>query len=70
MRGEDAFRAAVRGEEGGTESNEIPVEMARRYQAVLAITGDNLTVNEPEYKGIIIRNGRIYNRRQEWTPWR
>ncbi|MEN6595198.1 MAG: phosphodiester glycosidase family protein [Clostridiaceae bacterium] len=65
MRGEDAFRAAVRGEEGGTESNEIPVEMARRYQAVLAITGDNLTVNEPEYKGIIIRNGRIYNRRQE-----
>ncbi len=65
MRGEDAFRAAVRGEEGGTESNEIPFEMARRYQAVLAITGDNLTVNEPEYKGIIIRNGRIYNRRQE-----
>lgn len=65
MRGEDAFRAAVRGEEGGTESNEIPVEMARRYQAVLAITGDNLTVNEPEYKGIIIRNSRIYNRRQE-----
>jgi LmbE family N-acetylglucosaminyl deacetylase len=63
MREEDAFRAAVRGEEGGTESNEIPYEMARRYQAVLAVTGDNLSVNEPEYKGIIIRNGKVYNQR-------
>ena len=64
MRGDDAFRAAVRGEEGGTESNEIPYEMARRYQAVLAVTGDNLSVNEPDLKGIIIRNGKIYNRRK------
>jgi len=64
MRDEDAFRAAVRGEEGGTESNEIPYEMARRYQAVLAVTGDNLSVNEPDLKGIIIRNGKIYNRRK------
>ena len=64
MRGEDAFRAGVRGEEGGTKSNELPVEMARRYQAVLAITGDNLTVNEPEHKGIIIRNGRVYQNSQ------
>lgn len=64
MRGEDAFRAAVRGEEGGTQSNEIPYEMARRYQAVLAVTGDNLSVNEPDLKGIIIRNGKIYNQRK------
>ncbi len=61
MRGEDAFRAAVRGENGGTKSNEVPTDMARRYQAVLAITGDNLSVNEPELKGIIIRNGKVYN---------
>lgn len=64
MRGEDAFRAGVRGEEGGTKSKEYPVEMARRYQAVLAITGDNLTVNEPEHKGVIIRNGRVYQNTQ------
>ena len=62
MRKEDAFRAAVRGEEGGTKSNEVPTDMARRYQAVLAITGDNLTSNEADFKGIIIRNGRVYNR--------
>jgi len=61
MRGEDAFRAAVRGENGGTKSTEVPTDMARRYQAVLAITGDNLSVNEPELKGIIIRNGKVYN---------
>lgn len=64
MRGEDAFRAAVRGENGGTKSNEVPTDMARRYKAVLAITGDNLSVNEPELKGIIIRNGKVYNNQE------
>jgi hypothetical protein len=64
MREEDAFRAAVRGENGGTKSNEVPTDMARRYRAVLAITGDNLSVNEPELKGIIIRNGKIYNNKK------
>jgi LmbE family N-acetylglucosaminyl deacetylase len=63
MRGEDAFRAGVRGEEGGTRSNEVPTDMARRYQAVLAVTGDNLSVNESDLKGIIIRNGRVYNKK-------
>jgi len=62
MRGEDAFRAAVRGENGGTTSTEVASDMARRYQAVLAVTGDNLTRGEPELKGTIIRNGIIYNR--------
>ena len=42
---------------------EFPWMMARRYGAVLAVTGDNMIVDEREKKGIIIRNGEVYNDR-------
>lgn len=62
MRNEDAFRAGVRGENTDVKLRaEAPTYMARRYGAVLAVTGDNLTAAEPEIKGIIMRNGVLYN---------
>ena len=62
MRYEDAFRAGVRGDETSSKARvEKPTFMARRYKAVLAVTGDNLDVAEPEIKGIIMRNGVLFN---------
>ena len=62
MRFTDAFRAGVRGDETSSKARvEKPTYMARRYKAVLAVTGDNLDVAEPEIKGIIMRNGVLYN---------
>jgi hypothetical protein len=65
MRGEDAFRAGLNMEnETKTPHYEHPWLMARRYRAVLAITGDSLTFSEPEIKGILIRNGVVYSENQ------
>jgi len=62
MRNEDAFRPGVRGTDPNVKLRvEAPTYMARRYNAVLAITGDNLDVAEPEIKGIIMRDGVLYN---------
>ncbi len=62
MRNEDAFRPGVRGVDTDVKLRvEAPTYMARRYNAVLAITGDNLDVAEPEIKGIIMRDGILYN---------
>ncbi|MDO4492706.1 MAG: phosphodiester glycosidase family protein [Clostridia bacterium] len=56
---EDAFVPGIR----ETKAHEYPWFMARRYKAVLAITGDNMTVAEGKYKGIIIRDGEVFNDR-------
>ena len=40
-----------------------PALIARRDRAVIAITGDNMTQQEPEKKGAIIRQGVAYNTR-------
>jgi len=62
MRGEDAFLAGVR--------NDNPLEqprlehawhMARRYRAILGITGDNLIQADVNEKGILMRNGKVYS---------
>ena len=62
MRNVDAFRPGLRGDNTTLhQRTEYPTYMARRYHAVLAVTGDNLNVAEPELKGIILRNGQLYN---------
>ena len=65
MRGEDSFQAGIHTESmKAIQRLEPPWYMARRYRAVLAITGDNLTRAETELKGILIRNGKIYSANQ------
>ena len=65
MRGEDAFQAGVRNENPLAQPTlEHAWHMARRYRAVLGITGDNLIQAEVEEKGILMRNGKIYSRNQ------
>lgn len=65
MREEDAFQAGIRTDSvKAIKRLEAPWLMARRYRAVLAITGDNLSRSETELKGILIRNGTIYSSNQ------
>lgn len=65
MRGEDCFQPGIHTESmKAIQRLEPPWYMARRYRAVLAITGDNLTRAETELKGILIRDGRIYSANQ------
>ena len=65
MRGEDSFQAGIHTESmKAIQRLEPPWYMARRYRAVLAITGDNLTRAETELKGILLRNGKIYSANQ------
>ena len=42
---------------------EKPAAITRRDRAVFAITGDNITQQEPELKGAILRGGRVFNDR-------
>ncbi|NLI54595.1 MAG: hypothetical protein GX417_09810 [Clostridiales bacterium] len=65
MRGEDAFQAGVRNDNPlAAPGLEHAWHMARRYRAVLGITGDNLIQAEVSLKGILMRNGKIYSRNQ------
>ena len=65
MRGEDAFQAGVRNDNPLAQpSLEHAWHMARRYRAVLGITGDNLIQAEVDEKGILMRNGKIYSKNQ------
>lgn len=62
MRGEDAFQAGVRNDNPKSQPGlEHAWHMARRYRAVLGITGDNLIQAEVELKGILMRNGKVYS---------
>ena len=45
--------------ENGRSPND-PIRMARRYKAVLAITGDNMIHSDVEKKSVILRDGRMY----------
>ncbi len=42
-------------------SRNKPGKLARLYSAVLAINGDYLVYNEKNLKGILIRDGKVYN---------
>ncbi len=65
MRGEDAFQAGVRNDNPLAQPMlEHAWHMARRYRAVLGITGDNLIQAEVEEKGILMRNGKVYSKNQ------
>ena len=60
-----AFRAGMR-DKGSVSSRglEQPWHMARRMQAVLAVTGDNMTQAETNIKGILMRDGKVYSAKQ------
>lgn len=65
MRGEDAFLAGVRNDNPLSQPGlEHAWHMARRYRAVLGITGDNLIQAEVNEKGILMRNGIVYSQNQ------
>ncbi|MDO4565689.1 MAG: phosphodiester glycosidase family protein [Clostridia bacterium] len=57
QRNYNSFRAAFASQYHNGVDCSTPEEMARRYRAVLWITGDNLINAEPEKKGILIRDG-------------
>ncbi len=59
MRNENPFQPGIR----ETSKREALWHMARRKNAVIGVTGDNLVVDEREKKGVIIRDGKIYNDR-------
>lgn len=62
MRNEDAFQAGVRNDNPHAAPGlEHAWHMARRYRAVLGITGNNLIQAEVSKKGILMRNGKIYS---------
>ena len=59
--GVDAFRAGF-GNEGRTgRTSEAPWKIARRNRAVLLFTGDNMLNMDIDYKGVMIRDGRVYS---------
>lgn len=61
MRNVNAFRPGF-GTDAETGSTKCAAwEMARRYKAVLLITGDDMVHMEQDLKGIILRNGRYYS---------
>jgi hypothetical protein len=65
MRNEDAFQAGVRNDNPkAIPSLEHAWHMARRYRAVLGITGDNLIQAEVAQKGILMRNGIVFSQNQ------
>jgi hypothetical protein len=70
------FVAEIRMKEGETErtgfgrpekpgKRKMLYEIARSYQAVIAVNGDYLDYVEADPKGIIIRNGEVYAERDE-----
>ncbi len=59
----DAFRPGF-GNEGRTgRTSEAPWKIARRNKAVLLITGDNILNMDTEYKGILMRDGKVFQNR-------
>ena len=68
MKGTDSYRSGFGyfNEEGSAKAK--PYEIARRYKAVLAITGDNLVNADVRNKGVLIRNGRLYSAGNRKTP--
>lgn len=59
MRGINAFRTGQAAERRNGLDAVLPYVIARRERGVLLITGDNLVQNDKEYKGIMIRGGKL-----------
>ena len=64
MRNTDAFRPGFGHPREGGMTKQSAEGIARRYKAVLLITGDDLIHMEAEQKGILLRNGRYYSGKQ------
>lgn len=58
----DSFRPVFGNEGRSGHACEDPWRIARRYDAVLMITGDNMLNMDTEYKGILVRDGRVYQK--------
>ncbi len=67
------YRSAI-GDEGRTgRTSEAPWKIARRLRTVLLVTGDNMLNMDVDKKGILIRDGRVYQSRPRtemlsWDP--
>ena len=69
----DEFRAGFGHESRSGATSENAINIARRYKAVLMVTGDNLKNMDLEKKGVLIRDGWIYNSAKKadimiWRP--
>ncbi|MDO4572897.1 MAG: phosphodiester glycosidase family protein, partial [Clostridia bacterium] len=60
MREVNAFRTAQAAERRNGTAAILPYRLARENNGVLLITGDNLIMNDEEYKGILIRGGKYF----------
>lgn len=60
MRGEDGFRTVQAAENRNGKGAIRPWILARDTQSVLLVTGDNLIESDAGYKGILIRDGIIF----------
>ena len=57
----DEFRAGFGHESRNGMTSEDAIKIARRYKAVLMITGDNIKNMDIDKKGVLIRDGYSYN---------
>lgn len=60
MRNYNSFRTGFATEQENGISLDEAWKIARRERAVLAITGDNMIQQDIDYKGIILRHGKLY----------
>jgi len=64
MRGEDAFRTVQAAENRNGMGSVKPWILSRESKAVLMITGDNIIQSDATYKGILIRDGIVFQNRK------
>ncbi|MEA5049589.1 MAG: phosphodiester glycosidase family protein [Eubacteriales bacterium] len=64
MRGEDSFRTVQAAENRNGMGSIHPWALARASKCVLLITGDNLIQSDKQYKGILIRDGIVFQDRK------
>ncbi len=63
MRGMDSFRTAQAAENRNGMGAIKPWIISRREKAVLLITGDNIVESDAHYKGVLIRDGIVFQDR-------
>ena len=71
----DEFRTGFGHESRSGMTSEDAIKIARRYKAVLMVTGDNILNMDREKKGVLIRDGWTYNNAKKadimvWHPER
>lgn len=63
MRNEDAYRPAFATQRQNGKDAAEASDIARRYRAVLAFSGDNIVQIDTSYKGFVFRDGRLFYRK-------